>query len=110
MLRLFRKYITLPASILFLVVLIGAFIMGIRRDRKYRFLESSSIDQLVSEGMTASEVALSIGQPDSEDEGSWVYRNAPRSVRTEHSYIPAFFSVCFDEKGKVELVLGGPVP
>lgn len=110
MLSLFRKYIV--PSIVFpgLLIFAGSVIRACLPPTSFRNLESSTIDEIVSRGMSLGEIQELIGLPDATSEYGWHYTNARKSFRTSNDYAPAGFTITFDSSGKCERILRGPIP
>lgn len=111
MLSLFRSKFAKIATLIALVIVLGAIVAAsLNSLTTYPNLSKDQIDSLVQNGHTMSEVEAALGQPDSKEERLWYYSNARDSYRTESSIVPASISIGFDESGLVQMVLKGPVP
>ena len=91
------------------LVILGLLLGSIGSLKNYPDRTQTEIDSLVQKGDSMSQVEEALGAPDSKDADLWHYSNARRSYRTDSSFVPASVGVGFDDSGKVELVMKGPV-
>ena len=106
---------SLPVILVLLLtplVLVARGVYVDRQEKAFPHLTSDQIHERLQKGMTKEAVTEAVGRPSklSSDEKSWIYRNSGRTYRKGETCVPQFFSVQFDEAGRVDHTFQGPVP